>query len=218
MKRAGTCPLAWLRLSSLAAAALPLALPSRAPQQPACALIAAQADSATNLANVDANAGLAEAESLVASAKAAGCTLAQVRAEAARGDNLLTLGRYRDARDAYEALVRTLTPAGPSVLLAGMLRRAGAAYYYTGELDRALERYRASISTAEKIGDRADMAKAQGNIGALYVEIGWLDEALQIQQQAAWPAEGSPTSPLVSATHFGCHGGVIHRALLCGDE
>jgi diguanylate cyclase (GGDEF)-like protein len=221
MKGAGARSLTGLRLMCLGAAALSLAGAGAAPQQRSCALIDAEAISATNMADVDANAGLVKAESLISDARSAGCRMAAVTAQVARGDNLLTLGRYRDARDTYEGLIRSLTPAGPGVLLAGVLRRAGAAYYYTGELDRALERYRGSIAVAEKVGDRMDMAKAQGNIGALYVKIGWLDEALQIQERALANFEAVKWKVGVAGTTINLshvHGELGDRAAGNGDS
>ena len=210
------------RLACLSAAiVLPAVAGSTPAPQDSCAPLADQAAAATGLSDADAKAGLAQAESLITRAAAAGCPLAGLRAQAARGDNLLTLGRYQEAEDVYQQLSKTLDPGGPSILLAGVLRRLGAAYYFTGELDRALQQYRASIGVAQKIGDRMDVAKAQGDIGALYVQIGWLDEARQAQEEALAGYQEVQWKPGIAGTANNMSqvdGGMGDRALASGDD
>ena len=147
-----------------------------------CSRLDSAALAAADLRDADAAQGLARADSLLSGARAGGCSRAEALALAARGDNLLTLGRYQEALNVYRLVIQQA--GGASDLLAGALRRAGAAYYFMGELDSALERYRASLVLAERAGDRMEAGKALGNIGALYVKIGWLDEALGVQERA----------------------------------
>ena len=65
----------------------------------ACSPLETEAARVSALRDSDAAVGLAEADSLTGRARAARCGRAEIMAQAARADNLLTLGRYAEARE-----------------------------------------------------------------------------------------------------------------------
>jgi eukaryotic-like serine/threonine-protein kinase len=97
-------------------------------------------------------------------AEARGAPLLAARARSSQCFALLSLGQYKEARQACENARETYAGKGDLVGVAGALSNIGALFYYQGDMAGAESAYVQALAAERQVGDKRGMAGGLGNI------------------------------------------------------